>query len=74
MISAENPPSGLPKLTEMEKRCLALAADGGTPADIARETDLPLAQVNAIMRGAVDKLDTRNVTGAIARAVRLDLI
>ena len=74
MIPPENDLSHLPELTEIEKRCLALAANGKTPADIVLETDLAMPRVCEAMRSAVDKLDARNVTGAITRAIRLDLI
>jgi len=73
MTSQENDLSPLPELTEIEKRCLELAANGRTPADIVLETDLTMPRVNEIMRSAVEKLGTRNVTGAIIRAVRLNL-
>lgn len=67
-------PSRLPELTEIEKRCLELAANGRTVAEIVLETDLAMARVTEAIRSAIDKLDARNVTGAIIRAVRLDLI
>lgn len=70
----ENDLSHLPELTETEKRCLELAANGKTPADIVLETDLAMPRVNEAMRSAIDKLDARNITGAITRAVRLNLI
>lgn len=63
-----------PELTEIERRCLDLAARGRTPADIAFETDIALPRIAEAMRNAVDKLGARNVTGAITRALRLDLI
>lgn len=66
--------SRLPELTEIEKRCLELAANGRTVAEIVLETDLARARVSEAIRSAIDKLDARNVTGAIIRAVRLDLI
>jgi DNA-binding NarL/FixJ family response regulator len=66
--------SRLPELTEIEKRCLELAANGRTVAEIVLETDLAMARVSEAIRSAIDKLDARNVTGAIIRAVRLDLI
>ena len=69
MIPPENDLSHLPELTEIEKRCLALAANGKTPADIVLETDLAMPRVCEAMRSAVDKLDARNVTGAITRAI-----
>lgn len=66
--------SRLPELTEIERRCLELAAVGRTPADIVIETDLPMPRVAEALRSAVDKLGTRNITGAITRAARLNLI
>ncbi|MGB3813519.1 MAG: LuxR C-terminal-related transcriptional regulator [Shinella sp.] len=74
MTPPANDPSRLPELTEIEKRCLELAANGRTVAEIVLETDLAMARVTEAIRSAIDKLDARNVTGAIIRAVRLDLI
>lgn len=74
MTPPENDLSRLPDLTEIEKRCLELAANGRTPADIVLETDLAMPRVTDAMRSAIDKLDARNITGAITRAVRLKLI
>ena len=74
MMPPENTPSSPPELTEIEKRCLTLAANGRTPTDIVREFDLTTACVNDILRSAVEKLGARNIVGAIARAVRLDLL
>lgn len=73
-MSSENDPSHTPELTEIERRCLSLAAHGRTPAEIVLETDLTMPRVAEAMRSAVDKLDARNVTGAITRAIRLDLL
>lgn len=73
-MSSENDLSPLPDLTEIERRCLSLAANGRTPAEIAVETDLAMAHVAEAVRSAIDKLDARNVTGAIIRAIRLDLL
>jgi DNA-binding CsgD family transcriptional regulator len=73
-MSSENELSPLPELTEIEKRCLQLAAHGRTPADIVLETDIAMPRVESAMRSAIDKLGTRNITGAISRAVRLKLI
>lgn len=38
------------------------------------ETDLTMPRVAEAMRGAIDKLGARNVTGAVTRAVRLNLL
>ena len=73
-MSSENDLSHTPELTEIERRCLSLAAHGRTPAEIVLETDLTMPRVADAMRSAVDKLDARNVTGAITRAIRLDLL
>lgn len=64
----------MPELSEIERRCLALAANGRTPADIVLETDIAMARVAEALRSAIDKLGARNMTGAITRAVRLDLL
>lgn len=63
-----------PALTGAERRCLALAAIGRTPAEIARDTDLSVERVVKTLRTATDRLGARNLAGAISRAVRLDLI
>ncbi|CAK7257614.1 LuxR C-terminal-related transcriptional regulator [Shinella yambaruensis] len=73
-MSSENDLSPLPELTEIEKRCLELAANGRTPADIVLETDIAMTRVTDAMRSAIEKLGARNITGAITRAVRLRLI
>jgi DNA-binding CsgD family transcriptional regulator len=73
-MSSENDLSALPELSEIERRCLALAANGRTPADIVLETDIAMPRVAEALRSAIDKLGARNVTGAITRAVRLDLL
>jgi DNA-binding CsgD family transcriptional regulator len=74
MTSPDNAPTPLPALTETERRCLDLAAHGRTPADIALETGIAMAAVADATRSAIDKLGARNITGAITRAARLDLI
>lgn len=63
-----------PELSAIELRCLALAAEGRTPGQIVLETDLPLPRVAEALSAAVDKLDARNITGAISRAALLNLI
>ena len=57
-MSSKDDLSPVPELSEIDRRCLALAANGRTPA----------------LRSAIDKLGARNMTGAITRAVRLDLL
>jgi DNA-binding CsgD family transcriptional regulator len=74
MTSSENDLSPRPELTEIERRCLELAANGRTPADIVLETDIAMPRVAEAMRSAIEKLGTRNITGAITRAIRLDLL
>ncbi|MCJ8055436.1 transcriptional regulator [Shinella curvata] len=73
-MSSENDLSPPPELTELERRCLFLAAHGRTPSEIVLETDLTMPRVAEAMRGAIDKLGARNVTGAVTRAVRLNLL
>lgn len=67
-------PQDTPRLSPIELRCLRLAAEGRTPRDIVLSTDLPLDQVTQALARAMEKLDARNVTGAISRAARLKLI
>lgn len=79
MSTVDSEISGLPRqeapaLSAIELRCLALAAEGRTPGQIVLETDLPLARVAEALSAAVDKLDARNITGAVSRAALLDLI
>ena len=73
-MSSEDDLSPVPELSEIERRCLALAANGRTPADIVLETDIAMPRVAEALRSAIDKLGARNMTGAITRAVRLDLL
>jgi DNA-binding CsgD family transcriptional regulator len=73
-MSSENDPTPLLELTEIEKRCLELAANGRTPADIVLETDIAMARVMDAMRSAIEKLGARNITGAVTSAVRRRLI
>lgn len=73
-MPSENDLSHPPALSEIEKRCLELAANGKTPADIVLATDLAMPRVAEAIRSAIDKLGARNITGAITRALRLELI
>jgi DNA-binding CsgD family transcriptional regulator len=73
-MSSKDDLSPVPELSEIERRCLALAANGRTPADIVLETDIAMPRVDEALRSAIDKLGARNMTGAITRAVRLDLL
>ncbi|MBB5042830.1 transcriptional regulator [Shinella fusca] len=73
-MSSKDDLSPVPELSEIERRCLALAANGRTPADIVLETDIAMPRVAEALRSAIDKLGARNMTGAISRAVRLDLL
>lgn len=63
-----------PELSPIELRCLALAAEGRTPGQIVLETDLPLPRVAEALTSAMEKLETRNITGAVSRAALLKLI
>lgn len=73
-MSSKDDLSPVPELSEIERRCLALAANGRSPADIVLETDIAMPRVAEALRSAIDKLGARNMTGAISRAVRLDLL
>ena len=73
-MSSKDDLSPVPELSEIERRCLALAANGRAPADILLETDIAMPRVAEALRSAIDKLGARNMTGAITRAVRLDLL
>lgn len=66
--------SAAPDLSAIELRCLALAAEGRTPGQIVLETDLPLPRVAEALSGAMEKLEARNITGAVSRAALLRLI
>lgn len=63
-----------PELSAVELRCLALCAEGKTTEQIVLETDLPLSRIAAALTSAIEKLDARNITGAVSRAARLHLI
>lgn len=73
-MASRDDPSPRPELTGIERKCLDLAAVGGTCPEIARETDLAPERVAEALRSAIDKLGARNLTGAISRAVRLGLL
>jgi DNA-binding CsgD family transcriptional regulator len=73
-MSSKDDLSPVPELSEIERRCLALAANGRTPADIVLETDIAMPRVAEALRSALAKHGARNMTGAISRAVRLDLL
>ena len=73
-MSSKDDLSPVPELSEIERRCLALAANGRSPADIVLETDIAMPRVAEALRSAIDKLGARNMTGAITRAIRLDLL
>ncbi|MCF3638405.1 helix-turn-helix transcriptional regulator [Rhizobium sp. TRM95111] len=63
-----------PVLTALEHRCLALTAEGRTPAEIVLATDVALLRVAEALKSATEKLDARNITGAITRAARFGLL
>lgn len=63
-----------PDLSAIERRCLTLVAEGRTPGQIVLETDLPLPRVAEALTAAMEKLEARNMTGAVSRAALLNLI
>lgn len=58
------------RLTDDEAELLRLAADGFTPAEIARRTGRSPATVRLILSGLVERLQLRNLRHAIAYAIR----
>lgn len=66
--------SGPPKLTALELRCLTLASEGKTPGEMVLATDVPMTRISEALSSAMEKLDVRNITGAVTRAARFKLI
>ena len=63
-----------PTLTALELRCLVLASEGKTPGEMVLATDVPMTRIAEALSSAMEKLDARNITGAITRAARFKLI
>ncbi|KWT94058.1 MULTISPECIES: autoinducer binding domain-containing protein [unclassified Variovorax] len=61
-------------LTEREVEILRWAADGKTGKDIALILGISLSTVRFHLKNATSKLDAGNLSGAIARAMVLDLL
>jgi DNA-binding CsgD family transcriptional regulator len=61
-------------LTADETKCLRLAAQGMAPLDIARRSNLSLANVNFHLHGAARKLDAVGLQHAIDKATLLGWI
>lgn len=61
-------------LTPREREILALYAEGKTAYDIARALGISSATVKFHTRNTFDKLNVRNKTAAVARALTLGLL
>lgn len=62
----ENKP---PYLSPREKECLLRASDGATPQQIAEQVDLSFHTVIFHLKKARDKLKTKNIQGAVGKAM-----
>jgi DNA-binding CsgD family transcriptional regulator len=63
-----------PTLSALELRCLVMASEGKTPGEMVLATDVPMTRIAEALSSATEKLDARNITGAITRAARFKLI
>lgn len=61
-------------LTKRETECLLLAANGNTSLEIGRFLGITLRGVSFHMQNAIHKLNTKNRTQAVAKAITLGAI
>lgn len=61
-------------LSDMERRCLALMAEGYTPLRIARALSLTSSEIAALETAVISKLDAHNRFQAVAKAVLLGIV
>ena len=61
-------------LSELERRCLGLMAEGYTPTRIARALNLASEEITAIENMIIQKFDARNRFQAVAKAVLFGLV
>jgi DNA-binding CsgD family transcriptional regulator len=67
-------PGASPSLTPREIEVLALAADGLSTPDVARELVVSVSTVSTHFENIYVKLDVRNRAAAVAKAMRLGVI
>lgn len=67
-------PSATLQLSGLQARCLALYAEGLTKQEIADRLDLGLETVRTRLKEAQQRLGARNMTHAVALAIRDELI
>ncbi|MGK6316000.1 MerR family transcriptional regulator [Neorhizobium sp. DT-125] len=63
-----------PPLTDMEKRCLALMAEGYSAPRLARALDLEFETLRAMEDGIIQKLEATNRYQAVAKALLLGIV
>ena len=66
-------PAAFP-LTDAERHILRLLSEGMTKKEIARTVDLSVHTVNFHLRRTYEKLQVHTNTGAVAKAIRQNLI
>lgn len=59
----------LPELTEMERSCLTMIAEGKGVDATAQALDLPRTRVDLALNSALEKLEAQNILQAISRAL-----
>ncbi|THV24130.1 LuxR C-terminal-related transcriptional regulator [Peteryoungia ipomoeae] len=59
----------LPELTETEKSCLTMIAEGMGADATAQVLDLPRARVDLVLNAAQEKLGAQNVLHAVSKAL-----
>lgn len=63
-----------PPLTDMEKRCLALMAEGYSAPRLARALDLEFETLRQMEDGIIEKLQATNRYQAVAKALLLGIV
>lgn len=64
----------LVSLTDREQEILKWSARGYTKADISGRLNLSIHTVDSHIRNSMRKLDTKNITSAVVKALNLGLI
>lgn len=62
------------ELTELERRCLELMAEGYAPMRLARALDLKADEVTALENTIIRKFDAKNRFQAVAKAVLMGIV
>ena len=66
--------AGEPVISEREKEVLQLLADGLAPAEVAERLYISVKTVKNHLTSIYQKLDSRDRTQAVVRAVRMGII